>query len=86
MLHEYVKNTRKSVLPEFLRNEYSKDIKELIYENRDKITCVFGEFDIKKLFGAYVDCRIKQSNGDYNITRKKSLAVFNLANGEYCYI
>jgi radical SAM superfamily enzyme YgiQ (UPF0313 family) len=86
MLHEYIINTRKTVLPEFLRRDYPKNLKEQLHINKSKIIDNFGEFDIKKLFVTPVSVEILKCKDEYVVEEKMRVAVFNLASGRYCYI
>ena len=86
MLHEYIINTKKTIVPEFLKREYPKNLKELLFINKSKIINIFGEFDGKRLFIIPVDVEICKHKDKYSIQKKKGLAVFNLATGKYCYI
>lgn len=86
MIHDFIINTKKSVLPEFLKKEIEKHTKEVIYENKDKLVEEFNEFDIKKLFVMPVGIKIVRVLEEMTIEKCSAIVVFHLVSGKYCYI
>ncbi|TDT50933.1 B12-binding domain-containing radical SAM protein [Fonticella tunisiensis] len=86
LLHDYIINTKKSVVPDFLKRENMLNLKDLVYENRSKIEKYFGRIDFKRIFYVPVDVKILKDMSSYSILEERGIAVFNLEKGEYMYL
>jgi radical SAM superfamily enzyme YgiQ (UPF0313 family) len=86
LLHDFVANTKKSNIPDFLKIDYPEELKEKFKENRDKVIECFGEVDFKRVFYAPVSITVHKEYRKLKIENSSGILVFNLQNGEYCYI
>lgn len=86
LLHDFVINTKKSSVPDFLRRKDSKDIKNIIMHNKDFICKKIGSSDIKKMAYFPVKIKISRKNENLYIEKVNSIVIFNLNNERFFYI
>lgn len=89
MIHDFIINTKKSVLPDFLKKEYSGRMKNVLYENRELMVKYFGEYEPKRLFSIPVNIKVLNSSNNQVYFYKEegdAILVCSLASGEYCYL
>lgn len=86
LLHDFILNTKKTWLPDFLQREYTREVMVEINGLRRNTKRLFGEVNPGKLFYAPVKIRINKCCNKYNIVKNEGIVVFNLQNSEYCYV
>jgi radical SAM superfamily enzyme YgiQ (UPF0313 family) len=86
LLHDYIITTKKSSIPDFMKKEYPEGVKEKVHQSREQIIDSLGEVDAKRLLYVPVSVRIYRKDHKYKIEKVEGISVFNLHNGDYCYI
>lgn len=86
LLHDFIIGTKKSWLPDFLKKEYSEEVKIRVNESWGQVKNMLGEVNPKKVI--YVPVKVKANicGNKYNIQRNDGIVVFNLQNSRFCYI
>jgi hypothetical protein len=88
LIHDYVSNTKKTAMPEFLRKEITLETKELVNANKETITKYFNGVEVKKLFYIPVDTKVVKhgETGICSILIENGVLIYNPLTGEYCYL
>lgn len=86
LLHDFVLSTKKSYIPDFLKYEYTEDIKIRVNESWNQIMNMLGEINPKKILYIPVKTRVKAEGIKYKIQKNDGIAIFNLQNSRFCYI
>lgn len=85
MLHDYVINTKKSYVPEFLKRDL-KCAKEIVNKNMDIIEKNLDCKGPKSLFFVPVKYRVKKSGREYTVQNSKAVLVVETKSGKYMYL
>lgn len=86
MLHDYIINTKKSVLPEFLKKDIDKSFKMNIKLNSEALILKIGTAEVKRICYFPVTIKVKQKVSYKSFERGDSTVVFNMDSGLYCYL
>lgn len=86
LLHDYVKTTRRSNIPNFLRRDYPPNIKTIVKGKMDEIKCIWSDIDIKDIIYIPVKLRVHIEEGNIKIDMKDSISIFNMKTGNHIYI
>lgn len=86
ILYDYIFTEKKQLIPDFLRVDLNKDIKKIVYENKEDIIKELQCNNFKTIVYIPVNCRIYKENSIYTIEEKPGIAVFNFNKRECSYI
>lgn len=86
LLLDFVVNTKKSNLPDFLIEESDKSLKEILHDSQEELEKVFKDFEYKRLFSTRVNMKVYKESGKYIYKKESGVLVVNLKNGGYTYI
>lgn len=86
LLHDFIINTKKSVIPEFLGVYQGFNGKEILYKNMNNIEKKLGELDMKRALCLPSRIKIIYEGGRYKVLESDGYAIYDLHNQVYCYI
>lgn len=86
LLHDYIKTTRRSNIPNFLRRDYPPNIKTIVKGKMDEIKCIWNDIDIKDIIYIPVKLRVHTEEGNIKIDMKDAISIFNMKTGNHIYI
>jgi radical SAM superfamily enzyme YgiQ (UPF0313 family) len=86
LLHDYIKTTRRSNIPNFLRRDYPPNIKTIVKGKMDEIKCIWNDIDIKDIIYIPVKLRVHIEEGNIKIDMKDAISIFNMKTGNHIYI
>lgn len=86
LLHDYIKTTRRSNIPNFLRRDYPHNIKTIVKGKMDEIKCIWSDIDIKDIIYIPVKLRVYMEEGNIKIDMKDAISIFNMKTGNHIYI
>ncbi|HCL49851.1 MAG TPA: B12-binding domain-containing radical SAM protein, partial [Clostridiaceae bacterium] len=86
LLHDYIKTTRRSNIPNFLRRDYPPNIKTIVKGKMDEIKCIWSDIDIKDIIYIPVKLRVHIEEGNIKIDMKDAISIFNMKTGNHIYI
>ncbi|MDF2674309.1 MAG: hypothetical protein K0R09_2577 [Clostridiales bacterium] len=86
LLHDFIIGTKKSWLPDFLKGEYTDEIKIRVNESWNQVKEMLGEVNPKKIVYVQVKTKVKLCGNNYNIEKSDSIVIFDLQNSKFCYI
>lgn len=86
LLLDFLVNTKKSNLPEFLIKENEKSLRELVHRKNEVLEKVFLNFEYKRLFPCTTSVKVEKENGMYKYEKGDFTLVVNLKDGMYTYI
>lgn len=86
LLHDFVITTKKSNIPDFLKEETTVTTKDKFQNQKDKVVALLGEVDFKRIIYIPVNVRIIKKSRNNKYIKENSLLVVNLLNGEYAYL
>ncbi len=86
LMLDYLTNTKKPNLPEFLSDKNEKSLRDKIHDSENYLEKAFGKFEYKRLFPANISVKVSRENGVYTYEEGDYTVVVNFDNGEYTYI
>lgn len=86
IVHDLIINTKKSVLPDFLKKEIDKNFKITIIKNSERLMEIIGTSEMKKIFYIQVAIKVFSEGNCYIYEKTDSTVVFNIDSGLYCYL
>lgn len=86
LLHDYIKTTRRSNIPNFLRRDYPQNIKTIVKGKMDEIKCIWSDIDIKDIIYIPVKLRVYMEEENIKIDMKDAISIFNMKTGNHIYI
>lgn len=86
LLLEFLLNTKKPNLPEFLVKENEKGLRDKIYSREKELEKAFGSFDYKRVFPTTTSIKVSKENGEYIYENGDYTLVVNFINGKYTYM
>lgn len=86
LLLDFLVNTKKSNLPDFLIVENEKGLRDVLHDNKESLENAFINFEFKRLFSCKVNTKIYKKDGVYIYEKGKYILVVNLEQGNYTYI
>jgi radical SAM superfamily enzyme YgiQ (UPF0313 family) len=86
LVHDFIINTKKSNLPEFLKEDVPNHFKDKVNEKKSDIHKHLGDVDFKRLYYIPSNIKVFRKDGNYIIENEETIVIFDLRNGGYCYI
>lgn len=86
MIHDFLMNTKKAALPDFLKRENNSGTKEIVSSHKQTIAGYFNDIELKKLFYMPVHVKLFKTGRQYCILAEKAILICNPITSEYCYL
>ncbi|KMT22708.1 B12-binding domain-containing radical SAM protein [Clostridium cylindrosporum] len=86
LLLDFLLNTKKSSLPEFLIKENEKGLREKLHNSEKDLEKAFGNFQYKRLFAAQSSLKVCSKEGLYTYENGDYVLVVNFDSGDYTYL
>lgn len=86
LLHDFILSTKKSWLPDFLKREFTEEVKIKVNESWNQVKNMLGEVNPKKVLYAPVGVKVIICVNRYKIAKNDGIVIFDLQNSKFCYI
>ncbi len=86
LLHDFIIGTKKSWLPDFLKREYSEEVKIKVNESWSEVTEMLGEVNPKRVLYVPVKTRVNICGIKYKIEKFDGIVIFDLQDSKFCYL